>query len=657
MDNLAWYLLSAGFALGLLLLPYKFAFSRLTHFKWNRAYLLAILGLSLLLPGLSKEFNFNRNSIAFSGFPQIQNQPKPTQNQPENANLKETNFSNQVSLISPTPEIQTQSVSETVTPGWLERIPARSILWSIYLLGLSFGLFRFCKGIFRVIRIYQASPAEKSGGFTQVFPAHSASSFSFFKWMFLSPADRNSPELPTIEAHELAHIRQWHSLDVVLVELACKIWWFLPWMPYLKNSLRDTHEYLADQEAAQTAGKSAYAKLVLAKSQARPVAFPLHFFAQSKTHKRIAMLHKNRSQNRAKLAYLTTIPLILLSLSLLAFLPAPSSPSAPISGSEWNAGELTFAGEALPDQAVYHAALQEKIARFKAKPDECIKLAFRAANRSQAIKEQLKLAGLPDDFLYLAMAESGLDPTAASPMGACGLWQFIPSTAQNYGMVVSDARDDRMDFQISTASAARYLLEQKATFGTWTAAALAFNRGPNAVKSGNPANTLEGCYALDHEQGYLYRILAMKQLVENPFSFGLKQAAAFQLPLAPADFKGVSSEFGPRKTPLDEALKNHNGVDFKAPLGTPVMAVADGTVEIAETSEQGMGNTIRIQHLSPLASQYNHLQDVRVKPGQQVRQGEVIGTVGNTGKSLGPHLHLEIRENDIPVNPNLYLSW
>ena len=362
------------------------------------------------------------------------------------------------------------------------------------------------------------------------------------------------------------------------------------------------------------------------------------------------MLHRTRSHRSSRWAYTSLIPVVLLAMVLMACMPAPVSPAE-----EQAAKALTFAGEPLPDNPVFEAGLEKVMGKLKSNPEYCHKLSLRGARYQKEIAEMLSSQGVHPDFFYLAVAESALDPEANSSMGACGVWQFLPATAESYGMKVSDDLDERKDVARSTLAAGEYLNKYQSEFGTWTAAALAFNRGPKVLRETEPGKDLQGYYKLDHDRGYLYTIIAIKQLFESPETYGIETGPEFGLPLAKTE---VSSTYGPRKSPFDGKIKNHNGVDFKAPLGTEVLAISDGTVAKAETDATSKnGHLIELTHTSPLSSRYHHLDEVRVKPGQKVKKGEVIGTVGNTGLSTAPHLHLEIREKDVPVDPSLYIRY
>ncbi len=115
----------------------------------------------------------------------------------------------------------------------------------------------------------------------------------------------------------------------------------------------------------------------------------------------------------------------------------------------------------------------------------------------------------------------------------------------------------------------------------------------------------------------------------------------------------ISSGFGRRYHPILKTLRPHTGIDITAPRGTPVYATADGYVS-GETGGSGYGIVVIINHGYSYKSVYAHLSKKAVKAGQKVKRGQVIGYVGNTGLSLGPHLHYEIIKNGSYVNPVHY---
>jgi len=116
----------------------------------------------------------------------------------------------------------------------------------------------------------------------------------------------------------------------------------------------------------------------------------------------------------------------------------------------------------------------------------------------------------------------------------------------------------------------------------------------------------------------------------------------------------LASGYGMRMHPVYKTMRMHQGVDFAAPTGTPIYATGNGVVTRAERNRHGYGLMVEIDHGYGYTTLYAHMHEIEVRPGQQVKRGEVIGTVGNTGTSTAPHLHYEVHRNDRTVNPVPY---
>ena len=122
-------------------------------------------------------------------------------------------------------------------------------------------------------------------------------------------------------------------------------------------------------------------------------------------------------------------------------------------------------------------------------------------------------------------------------------------------------------------------------------------------------------------------------------------------PLKVAELKYISSDFGYRPDPIYKVAKFHGGMDFSAPKGTEVYVTGDGVVTNVEHSLWGYGNMVTIDHGYGYSTRYAHLQKATVRKGQKVKRGQLIGFVGDTGKTTGVHLHYEVRKNNVPINP------
>lgn len=123
------------------------------------------------------------------------------------------------------------------------------------------------------------------------------------------------------------------------------------------------------------------------------------------------------------------------------------------------------------------------------------------------------------------------------------------------------------------------------------------------------------------------------------------------IPVKESEIRQISSYYGYRTDPIYKVSKFHSGMDFAAKVGTEVFATGDGEVIIVERNHWGYGNMITIDHGYGYKTNYAHLSKFAVKKGQKVKRGQVIGYVGNTGKSTGSHLHYEVLKNDKTTDP------
>jgi murein DD-endopeptidase MepM/ murein hydrolase activator NlpD len=167
----------------------------------------------------------------------------------------------------------------------------------------------------------------------------------------------------------------------------------------------------------------------------------------------------------------------------------------------------------------------------------------------------------------------------------------------------------------------------------------------------------------DAENGLLYSVLTLGgsarrlyrfEVAPRRFEFFNERGHSAQTPLMRTPVQGAefSSGFGRRKTSRYGFTRMHRGVDFRAPIGSPIFAAGDGVIERA-TFHRGYGYYVKVRHSSGHSTLYAHMQRPRkpVKVGASVRQGDVIGHVGMTGRTTGPHLHYEIHVNGVQVDP------
>jgi hypothetical protein len=185
--------------------------------------------------------------------------------------------------------------------------------------------------------------------------------------------------------------------------------------------------------------------------------------------------------------------------------------------------QMNFAGEAVP---YYINDVQERLDRemiTNLNYHTNTTLVLKRANKVFPVIEPiLKQYGVPDDFKYLAVIESSL-VNAVSPAGARGVWQFMPETAKEKGMEVTDQVDERYHLEKSTIAACKYLLEAKNKFGDWTLAAASYNGGMGGISKRLQEQEVANFYDLlltEETSRYVFRILALKEIMQNPAKYG-----------------------------------------------------------------------------------------------------------------------------------------
>lgn len=271
--NLYWFLFYAC---------YWLLFRKHTFFRWNRVYLVATLCLAMILPSIE--------------------------------------FTEPVKML---PAVVTEIVSNpemTITPeimepesGWVNVIPL------IYLAGFLLMLFKFLEGLYKLRRLIGKSECIDLERFTLVLLPESrgvaTGSFSFFSYLIVSRNDYEN-HFQTILEHEQVHIRQWHSIDIVLIEILKIVFWFNPVLWLYKLALREIHEYLADEQAAN---RDSYATfLVLYAKNAAIRSISNQFYNSSLLKDRIKMIYKGRTSRWFRGKYLLLVPFVTVLVMITA---------------------------------------------------------------------------------------------------------------------------------------------------------------------------------------------------------------------------------------------------------------------------------------------------------------------------------------------------
>ncbi|MDR2131657.1 MAG: lytic transglycosylase domain-containing protein [Odoribacteraceae bacterium] len=198
----------------------------------------------------------------------------------------------------------------------------------------------------------------------------------------------------------------------------------------------------------------------------------------------------------------------------------------PLAGDVYFPARLTFADEEVPvwRQDVAEALRRELIVNtyLHSQTIQLLKNAPRYFARFEPI---LREEGVPDDFKYLAVIESTLNPRAVSPAGAVGLWQFLKASAREQGLEVNEEVDERYHLEEATRAACRYLKRGKERFGTWSLAAAAYNAGENNIARQielQEETSYHDLLLAEETSRYLFRLLALKQVLEHPALYGFR---------------------------------------------------------------------------------------------------------------------------------------
>ena len=190
---------------------------------------------------------------------------------------------------------------------------------------------------------------------------------------------------------------------------------------------------------------------------------------------------------------------------------------------------LTFANDTLPiNRPHVESKLLRYFKNFSFKKRGSYSLRKKAEAYLPQIEKILASYGIPEDFKYVPLVESGLDRGVVSSKGAGGYWQFMPATARLYGLKVNGNVDERRDLTKSTHAAAKYIKSLYKQFGNWTLVAAAYNVGGGSLKGSIRRQKEDSYYnlKLNNETGsYVYKLISMKEIIENPEKHGYSRYA------------------------------------------------------------------------------------------------------------------------------------
>jgi len=282
LNNFIVFIYESGICLAVLFAMYLLFLKRETYFRFNRFYLLSILVVAFTLPLINLGLIENGNKFsALSGI---------------------SSFSETITL--PAVTITQGSESQAFSYNW------KNIILMIYLLGVSLLLARVILGILRVEMLKRKGRRIVLAGYSIVYTQQAISPFSFFRTIYLNDELAEAPDSKYIVDHERIHINQGHTYDNLFAELFLAVFWFNPFMWFLKIALRENHEYLADNGVLMLkANPGAYQSLLLKQTIGlAPITLTSTFNSTIKN--RIIMMCKNKSSVLAKFKPLLLLPIL-----------------------------------------------------------------------------------------------------------------------------------------------------------------------------------------------------------------------------------------------------------------------------------------------------------------------------------------------------------
>jgi beta-lactamase regulating signal transducer with metallopeptidase domain len=341
------YLLESSLCLILFMATYRMLIASLTHFSWIRFYLISSVILSLVLPLIIIPIQWQSKLISAESFTNV------LQLTTKQTGTVFTN--NHVANSSP-------------ANSWLSvQLIVVYCLLTVYLIGFLYKTYSFAKNLKNIYDFIKKNPRIKEANYWIVSFKSEIPAFSFFNFIFLNKnfKDLSDNDLQTIKNHEMIHANQYHTLDILFIELVGVLFWFHPLMNYVKKSLHEIHEYIVDEKIAGNGeNKKAYARLLLnLASETKVFNLVANFTGEDIKH-RIQMLAKPRTSPKYKLMFIILVPLTAMLLLSFSCLKNPKANSNPDSYREQN--EVTgiqlqlkkYCGVYLPTKRNYDKSLE-----------------------------------------------------------------------------------------------------------------------------------------------------------------------------------------------------------------------------------------------------------------------------------------------------------
>lgn len=625
---MATYLIESTACLAIMLLVYRFTLARTSLHRFKRFYLLACLAIPLMLPLAQVDIYYGQAQIIEQEVEAKSSIPTYIQSNTPDQRVRNEYLSTEKGLDT----VQPQSVTD----------------WSLlpfvfYVLIIMALLIRFLINIHRIRRLAKTSEYKDYKGHKVILLKGSATAYSFFQLIFIGEEDYNNPVTREhLLSHELAHAHDWHSLDIILLELFRVMLWFNPLYYLLSKYIRLNHEYIADSQVLTQFGDSrTYQKLILnfasRAAHNTPLVSPSDF---SFIKNRFSMMHKSTSPKAAAMRVL------LLTIAIAGTF-------------------FTLAVNLKPRPAVFVAPIQKAITPVTTKtptglPLDSVRYSTNPGNSGANLSLTL------DDFY------PGIDITARQGRTviatADGTVAEAGNDAKKYGNYVLINHDNQV--QTLYASLSRVSVQKGQQIKSGDLLGIIGTSMPTAAIS-HSVDRVHYAISKSGEWVNPYRYInlpAPRSANEEETAVPWAYPRALDIPtvrdtrpdISPIDappgeymtFTGAIPSMPMTKSSLyDSSL----GTEFIVQSGTVVKATASGRVSKIVTDHEGYGNYVKITHDDLHETFYAKLDEVSVKPGQTLAKGETIGRIGNDNEVFG-RLHYKILRKGISMSAVMYSS-
>lgn len=422
-------------------------------------------------------------------------------------------------------------------------------------------------------------------------------------------------QMEAILLHELAHVRRHDWVVGILQAVIESLLFHVPFVWLLSARLRSEREACCDDAVVEILGdRLAYAKALVSLEAALHVPRLAPSANGGSLVSRIRRLADPHTRTRPRISVACSLVVLTAALSFASIVT--------IVGSD----------DPLPTW------LPQDVSRW-----------------APMLEEASKMHDLPPALLgIMTLVESGGDPEAVSSRGATGLLQIMPATGQRIAEQRGLGEVDLNDPQVNLDFGAWYLARQLEAFdGNLELALAAYNGGPGRARrwseKGEPLSSETTAYVALLTQMWDERGEGQSDTYQAWWKRrNSGRVAAMQNPLPKSRISQVFGSMAFGKGP-------HKGVDLAASKGTQVLAPMEGEV-IAVLDDSKAGKAVVVRHGMGLETRYHHLDSIAVELGDTLAAGETLGRVGSTGVSTGPHLHFEVRENGVPVDPMIFLE-